>query len=122
LLQPQWPQLILFSLDLVRSFAATLIAALFAGCSTHREQRFDNPEEGFVVTYYDRNHDGVVDFELHDNPKMADDAWALSDTKFTGRYDARLVFGYAFERQKVDIPVPRHVHITRGRPPVSTTR
>ena len=79
-------------------------------------------QERYVVTYYDRNRDGVVDFELHDIPGAADAAWALSDTKFHGRYDVRLKFGYAFERERVDIPVPKHVKITKGKPPVFTTQ
>jgi hypothetical protein len=75
-----------------------------------------------VVTYYDRNHDGVVDFELHDIPGAADAAWALSDTKFAGRYDVRLKFGYAFERESVSIAVPKAAKITPGKPPVFATR
>ena len=79
-------------------------------------------ENRYVVTYYDRNHDGVVDFEFHDIPGAADAAWALSDTKFTGRYNVKLKFGFAFEREKVDLPVPKNVKITPGKPPVFTTR
>ena len=79
-------------------------------------------EKRYIVTYYDRNRDGVVDFELHDIPRMADDAWALSDTKFKGRYDVRLKFGYAFERERVSLPVPTNVKITPGKPPVFTTQ
>ncbi|HZE56595.1 MAG TPA: hypothetical protein VE031_01960 [Chthoniobacterales bacterium] len=78
--------------------------------------------ERYVVTYYDRNHDGIVDFELHDIPGAADAAWALSDTKFRGCYEVRLKFGYAFERESVSIPVPKHVKITPGKPPVFATR
>jgi TonB family protein len=74
------------------------------------------------VTYYDRNHDGIVDFELHDLPGAADTAWALSDTKFRGRYDVRLKFGYALKRERVNLPVPKNVKITKGKPPVSATQ
>jgi hypothetical protein len=52
---------------------------------------------------------------------MADAAWALSDTKFRGRYDVRLKFGYVLQREQVDLPVPKNVSITRGKPPVFTT-
>jgi hypothetical protein len=79
-------------------------------------------QDRYVTTYYDRNHDGVVDFELHDIPGAADAAWALTDTKFRGRYDVRLKFGYAFEREHVNLPVPEHVKITSGKPPVFTTQ
>jgi len=45
-------------------------------------------EAQYVVKYYDRNHDGVVDLEFHDIPGAMDAAWALVDTKFRGRYDS----------------------------------
>jgi hypothetical protein len=80
-------------------------------------------EEGhWVTTYYDRNHDGIVDFELHLLPGTSDTAWALSDTKFRGRYDVRIHWGYTLERKRVDISVPKGVKITPGQPQVSTTK
>ena len=72
-----------------------------------------------VVTYYDRNGDGKVDFELHHAPHAADADWALVDTRFSEYYDVHVDFGYAVTRERVHIRVPRHVHITRGQPPVS---
>src|SRR6266404_7351642 len=75
-----------------------------------------------VTTYYDRNHDGVVDFELHETPGVADAGWALSDTKFVGRYDVRLKFGYVFSRERIDKIVPKNVSITKGKPPVFTAQ
>jgi hypothetical protein len=96
-----------------------LLAALVASCAAPKSAV---EQERYVVTYYDSNHDGVVDFELHDIPGAADAAWALSDTKFAGRYDVRLKFGYAFERESVSIPIPKHAKITPGKPPVFTTR
>ncbi len=78
--------------------------------------------EHWDVKYYDRNHDGIVDFELHQIPGAADAAWALSDTTFSGRYDVHLKFGYAFERQRVNIAVPKNVKITPGQPAVFTTQ
>jgi hypothetical protein len=95
---------------------------LSACASSNTAQEIAALQARYVVTYYDRNHDGVVDFELHDIPGTADAAWALSDTKFRGRYDVRLKFGYAFERERVDIPVPKHVKLTKGKPPVFTTQ
>ena len=80
-------------------------------------------EEGhWVTTYYDRNHDGIVDFELHELAGTADTAWALSDTKFRGRYDVRIHWGYGLEKKQVDMPVPKGVKITPGQPHVSTTQ
>ena len=95
---------------------------LLASCAASDQTTLREIEKRYVVRYLDRNHDGIVDFELHDIPGAADAAWALSDTKFRGRYDARLKFGYAFERQRVDLPVPKNVKITSGKPPVFTTQ
>jgi hypothetical protein len=67
---------------------------------------------------YDRNGDGIVDYELHTlGSGHADADWALIDTKFRGRYDLRVHWGYVFEKRPVDIPVPKHVKITPGKPP-----
>ena len=66
--------------------AALLLTLFVAGCASGGGLR----HEHWVVTYYDRNRDGIVDFEFHHVPGQADEAWALSDTKFRGRYDRRL--------------------------------
>jgi hypothetical protein len=102
----------------MRRLGFVALALLISGCVSHDTL----PPEHWVVTYYDRNHDGIVDFELHRLPGTADSAWALRDTKFSGRYDVRLKFGYAFEREPVSIAVPKHVKITPGKPPVLATR
>jgi hypothetical protein len=73
----------------------------------------------YVTTYYDRNHDGVVDFELHTIPGGHDTNWALSDTHFQGRYDLQIRWGYVLGKKAVDLPVPLNVTITPGQPPVS---
>jgi hypothetical protein len=98
-------------------FPFAVSVALLSGCAVP-----DTPERSYVTTYYDRNDDGIVDFELHDIPGAADAAWALSDTNFDGRNDVRLKFGYAFERFPADSPVPTNVPITKGKPPVFTSR
>ena len=99
-----------------------LFVATLAACASSDTPDIAALQKRYVVAYYDRNHDGIVDFELHDIPGAADAAWALSDTKFRRRYDVRLKFGYAFERERVDIPVPKNVKITPGKPPVFTTQ
>jgi hypothetical protein len=98
---------------------AVASAALVAGCAAPPSLPRQDRE---VTTYYDRNHDGVVDFELHEIPGLADAGWALSDTKFDGRYDVRLKFGYVFSRERIDKPVPKSVSITKDKPPVFTTQ
>jgi hypothetical protein len=73
----------------------------------------------YVVTYYDRNHDGIVDLELHHLPGGADTDWALIDTRFSGHYDKEILMGIATQIRPVFFtPVPRNVPITSGRPPV----
>jgi hypothetical protein len=99
-----------------------LVIALISSCASPDHSTASDIERRYVTTYYDRNDDGVVDFEFHDIPGAADAAWALSDTKFKGRYNVRLKFGYAFERERVNIPVAKHVKITHGKPPVFTTQ
>lgn len=77
---------------------------------------FGLPIIHYVVSYYDRNGDGIVDFELH-HALNADDAdLALSDTGFRGRYDLKIEFSPFGRKQRVDSPVPRHVKITPGQP------
>jgi hypothetical protein len=101
---------------------SVVVVALFLGCGAPDDVASRGFQNRYVTTYYDRNHDGVVDFELHNVPGAADAAWALSDTKFRGHYDVRLKFGYVFQREKVNLPVPKNVKITPGEPPVFTTR
>jgi uncharacterized protein YceK len=92
----------------MRIFLLLLMIGLLAGCTSTRNTMAD----GYVTTYYDRNHDGIVDFELHSLPGGCDTDWALSDTRFCGRYDLKIVWGYAHEKKRVDIPVPAGVPIT----------
>ena len=76
------------------------------------------PLSPFVTTFYDRNRDGVVDFELHDQPQMADDAWALCDLDFDALYDVKIRYSASVLRERTSSPVPRTVRITPGKPPV----
>jgi hypothetical protein len=96
-------------------YAVLLLAVLLASCASSNQSTSRGIKEQYVTTYYDRNHDGGVDFELHDILGAADAAWALSDTEFRGRHDVRVKFGYAFERGRVDLPVPKNVKVTPGR-------
>ena len=76
------------------------------------------PKAQWATTYYDRNHDGVVDFELHILGRGGADAdWALCDSKFRGRYDLRIHWGVVFEKRPMSLPVPKNVPITAGKPP-----
>jgi hypothetical protein len=94
------------------------LAAVLLGCAS----RDAPPPERWIVRYYDRNHDGIVDYELHTlGTGHADADWALIDTKFRGRYDVRVHWGFVFEKKHVDLPVPKGVAITPGKPPKSYT-
>jgi hypothetical protein len=77
-----------------------------------------SPEDHSIVTYYDRNGDGAVDYELHQVPGTKYWTWAYIDSKFAGRYDRKLKLAYPFDSERVDIPVPHHVKLVRGMPPV----
>jgi hypothetical protein len=77
-------------------------------------------EERDVVTYYDRDGDAVVDYEIHRVRNTVYLSYALIDSKCQGRYDQKMSLAYPFNIDRVDIPVPRHVKLIRGMPPVIT--
>src|SRR3954465_8856872 len=93
------------------------LAAVFASCASREAGHAD-----WRVSYYDCNRDGRVDYELHTlGSGHADADWALIDTAFRGRYDLRVHWGIALEKRRVDLAVPKHVKITREKPPRSYT-
>ena len=94
------------------------LAALLASCAVLG----NTPENRSVTTYYDRNKDGVADYELHQVPGTAYWTWALVDTKFTGRYDVRMKLAYPYDSERVNIPVPRNVKVIPGMPPSQAPR
>ena len=63
-----------------------------------------------VVTYYDRNSDGIVDLEFHDFG-CCDRNWALVDTQFSGRYNVKVKWGYSLTTESTNVPVPSDVKI-----------
>jgi len=89
------------------------LAALLASSAV----AISKPEDHSVITYYDRNNDGVVDYELHQVPGTTYWTWALIDSKCTGRYNVRMKLASPFNTEHVNLPVPRHVKITPGMPP-----
>lgn len=111
----------------MRSLAALLLAIFFCGCPLPPEEMakryaWNRPAATHSVKYYDRNGDGIVDYELHVlGSGHADADWALIDTRFRGRYNLRVHWGVTLEKQRVDILVPKGVKITSGKPPKSYT-
>jgi hypothetical protein len=91
------------------------VGIAFAGCAHDTFVR-----DSGVTTYYDRNHDGRVDFEFHDLGG-GDMDWALADRDYDGFYDIRLRYGYVLGIDRVHMPVPKDVKITKGRLPVLIT-
>ena len=83
-----------------------------AGCASHKSRPMN-----WIVTYYDRNHDGIVDYEFHYLPDWLHLDYALCDTKFRGRYDLRINWTYEIQTERTDLPVPKGVKITHGKLP-----
>jgi len=95
---------------------------LCGGAAKADDLKHGNTDKRYVVTYYDRNHDGIVDYELHELPGGNDTDWALSDTKFRGRYDLKIKSGLVGTEDAVDLEVPKNVKITPGNPPGYSTQ
>src|SRR6478672_891850 len=105
----------------MRTLLGLGVAVALLGCATKQAvSPQSSPSANVVraVTYYDRNYDGAVDFELYD-PGCCDRTWALVDTDFNGRYDLRVDWGYSLIKRPVESPVAREVMFFPGEPPIS---
>ena len=92
----------------VFSFCLMLLGlVVWPGCATHKTTQ----ESGEQVLYYDRNGDGKVDQEMHKYRGVADADWELRDDDHDGRYEKKVLYGFAVVESSVDLPVPTHVHI-----------
>ena len=87
-----------------------VVTALFAGCATHSS---DPLEDRAQISYYDRNGDGKVDLEKHQHPGVADADWELCDDDYDGRYEKKILYGFAVKESVVDIRVPTGVKIEK---------
>jgi hypothetical protein len=90
-----------------------LLVTLLASCTIAP----GSPEDHSVVTYYDRNRDGIADYELHQVRNTTYLSFVLIDSKFTGRYDLRMSLAYPYNNERVNLPVPRRVKVIPGMPP-----
>lgn len=66
----------------------------------------DTLEDRAQISYFDRNGDGMVDFEKHTHPGDADADWELRDDDYNGRYEKKILYGFAVKESVVDLPVP----------------
>jgi hypothetical protein len=89
-----------------------LVAAteFLSGCATHSS---DLLEDRAQISYYDRNGDGKVDLEKHQHPGVADADWELRDDDYDGRYEKKILYGFAVKKSAIDIRVPTDVKIEK---------
>jgi hypothetical protein len=102
----------------MRTFLALTAILSLVSCVTQRPAATSSSvatSDRGLITYYDRNNDGRVDYELHDFG-CCDRNWALVDTDFSGRYDLELRWGYAFVERPADAPVATGFSISAGDP------
>jgi hypothetical protein len=104
----------------MRKFLTIAPTLFLLGCAAQLNRgphTYNEADEQGVVTYYDRNQDGRIDYEIHD-VGCCDRNWALVDTDYSGRYDLELRWGFSLMRRLIDVPVPKSwVPITAGHPP-----
>jgi hypothetical protein len=103
----------------MRNIAALAVFFLLGACTSEQgSPAAGDPASGeFVgVAYYDRNNDGLADFELH-RPGCDDCDWALIDDDFNGRYETHVLRGYSTVKTLVDASVPRNVPLRVGQSP-----
>ena len=65
------------------------------------------PKPSEKLSTKDNNSDGLVDYELHHFPGMADADWVLIDTNHDGTFDKKITYGYAVVEESLSIPVPK---------------
>jgi hypothetical protein len=97
----------------MRTLTICLLAAatvFLSGCATDSS---DPLEDRARISYYDRNGDGKVDLEKHQHPGVADADWELRDDDYDGRFEKKILYGFAVKESPVDIPVPTGVKIVR---------
>ena len=85
----------------MRVFAISLLlllTAFWSGCATHK----DSLESREQVFYYDRNGDGKVDQERHHYRGVADADWELRDDDYDGRFEKKILYGFAVVESAVD--------------------
>jgi hypothetical protein len=83
---------------------------LLSGCAIHEGDPLERREK---VSYYDRNSDGKVDLEKHQHSGVVDADWDLRDDDYDGRYEKKVLYGFAVKESSEDVRVPTGVKIDR---------
>jgi hypothetical protein len=102
----------------MRILSILVVTIALVGCATQAkldQQTSATVSDPAKISYYDRNHDGRVDYEFHDYG-CCDRNWALVDTDFNGRYDLEVLWGDSYQKKPTDLPVAVDVTITPGQP------
>ena len=104
----------------MRYIPTIALPLLLAACA-HSDNTAGASEssDATVVTYYDRNKDGIADLELHEPPYCDDCIWALVDIDFDGRYERRVNWSFGIVKESVNLPVPGDVNLVPGNPKLS---
>ena len=99
-----------FFVPLAVAIACLMLVA--TGCTRQRASGLP-----YTITYYDRNHDGMVDLELHSVPRgWSHGSWWLVDQDYNGAYDLLVVDGLGVKPVGVLVNVPGGVYITKKLP------
>jgi hypothetical protein len=93
----------------------SLLAAAAAFTATTALAEPEPPEGKPQITYIDRNGDGKVDLEKHHYPRGADMDWELRDDNYDGRYEVKVLYGFAVTKTAVDLPVATNVKVEKGK-------
>ena len=99
----------------MRTFALCLVAVAAMICSGCATRTRDSLEDRVQISYFDRNGDGKVDLEKHLHPGVADADWELRDDDYDGRYEQRILYGFAVTESLVDRRIPTGVKIEKTR-------
>jgi hypothetical protein len=98
------------------SFMFALALALLTSCASHPDKTTptDLLKGRELISYFDRNRDGQVDLEKHHYRNTADADWELQDNDYNGRYEKKILYGFAVITTAVNLPVPTNVKIQKS--------
>lgn len=83
----------------------------WTGCAKDKSGFENNLKSLEEISYYDRNGDGKVDEEKHHYRGIADMDWELLDDNYDGKYEKKVLYGFAVTESAVNLRVPKNVRI-----------